>query len=44
MKKKGRRAIENTEEIMLHLRSKYRGVEFEILEGEAIAAMSINLK
>ena len=41
LKKKGRRAIENTEDIMLHLRSKYKGVEFEILKGEAIAAMSI---
>jgi len=39
--KKGRRAIENAETIMNHLRAKYTSARFEMLEGEAIAMMSV---
>jgi len=39
--KKGRRAIENAETIMDHLRAKYSSARFEMLEGEDIAMMSV---
>ncbi len=41
LKKKGRRAIENAETIMDHLRAKYSSARFEMLEGEDIAIMSV---
>ena len=41
LKKKGKRVLENADSIMAHLQAKFSTAEFETLEGEAIATMSV---
>ena len=41
LKKKGKRVVENADSIMAHLQAKFPTAEFETLEGEAIATMSV---
>ena len=41
LKKKGKRLLENADSIMTHLQARFPTAEFETLEGEAIAVMSV---
>ena len=41
LKKKGRRGIENTDEIVQHLQSKFTSAEVTVLDGDAVAIMPI---
>ena len=41
LKKKGKRVLENADAVMTHLQAKFPAAEFETLEGEAIAVMSV---
>ena len=41
LKKKGKRRVENADDVMLHLQSRFQGAEFETLEGEEIAVMGL---
>ena len=41
LKKKGKRLLENADAIMTHLQARFPTADFETLEGEAIAVMSL---
>ena len=41
LKKDGRRLLENADDLTSQLRQKFKGAKFEIVEGKAIANMSL---
>ena len=41
LKKKGKRVLENADSIMTHLKAKFPTADFETLQGETIATMSV---
>ena len=41
LKKKGKRVLENADNIMTHLQARFPTADFETLKGEAIATMTV---
>ena len=41
LKKEGRRIIENADDLTWQLKQRFSGANFEILEGKAVATMSL---
>lgn len=41
LKKEGKRVLENADDIMIHLQKRFQDAVFEVLEGDAVASMSL---